>query len=285
MGMKSCHCNPIPEELYWKKIRVSKGCVRGSLLRWRLLFLIIFTFSPKLWAQQYLTLGMGYGGAFWSSEDLNLFRETYNFVNAYYLAERMRGFSPAVGARWEIGYRYLGRYCAAVLIGSQSYSGKDVAQYTNGEARRLDLRMRSLFIECELGRTYEKLFISGVVTFYINRKMTLESVYSDVSSGESKKALDGIYEGAPSVSTDLGVALGYYKDPVIITCKITYPLFTGGGSSVLRDMGAEKVTQGTSVFPDDYEAYLYGMPYHGIRGDVDGLKILVTVAFAFQIKK
>jgi len=285
MSMWSCNSKPITEGLYWKKILISKGCIRGSLLRGCLLFLIILAFVPQLCAQQYLTLGVGYGMAFWGSEDLSLFRETYNFVNEYYLAERMRGFSPAVGVRWEIGYRHFGRLGTAVLVGSQSYTAKDVAQYQNGEVRRLDLRMSSMYVECEIGPTYKKFFVNGVFTFFFNRKLTLESVYSAPMGEVSKNPLDGTYEGDISISTDLGISVGIFREPIILTCKITYPLFTGGRSTVLHDRRIEKIANRTNIFPDDYEAYLYGRQYHGIKSNIDGLKILITAAAAFQIKK
>lgn len=245
--------------------------------------LLIFTVcKSQLWAQHYVTLGMGFSGAFFDSEDLDRFKETYNLVNSPYLANYMRGIGGSVGLRWEFGYRYLGRMGMAVLVGIQNYIAKDGAQYRNGEARNLELEMNSLYVECEMGYTHNIFFVNGVFTFFFNRTLILESTYSGLMS---ESPLNGTYIGDTSVSRDIGIAIGIFKDPIIITGKITYPIFTGGVSTILQDKRIEKVENGTDVFPNDYVEYNYGKTYDGVSGDIDGLKILVTVAYAIPLNK
>lgn len=42
-------------------------------------FILIFCHSSS-WAQQLVTLGLGFGGAFYHSEDLDQFKNTYNLL-------------------------------------------------------------------------------------------------------------------------------------------------------------------------------------------------------------
>jgi len=154
----------------------------------------------------------------------------------------MDGIGEAVGLRWEGGYRYLGRLGFAVLVGIQNHTGKDGAQYQNGEARNLVLEMNSLYVECEIGHTHNIFFVNGVFTLFFNRKLILESTYSGQLS---ESPLDGTYIGDTSVSTDVGIAIGIFKEPIIITGKIGYPIFTKGGSTVLQDKRIEKFENGT----------------------------------------
>lgn len=194
----------------------------------------------------------------------------------------MRGIGEAVGLRWEGGYRYVGRLGIAVLVGIQNHIGKDGAQYQNGEARNLELEINSLYVECEIGHTHNIFFVNGIFTFFFNRKLILESTYS---GPVSESPLNGTYISDTSVSTDMGIAIGIFKEPIIITGKISYPIFTKGGSTVLQDKRIEKLENGTDIFPNDYEDYCYGKTYDGVSSDIDGLKILVTVAYAIPLKK
>ncbi len=247
-----------------------------------IMFLIFTVCKSQLWAQHYITLGLGFSGAFYDSKDLDRFKETYNLVNKQSLSMFMQGIGEMVGFRWEGGYRYRGRLGIAVLVGTQNYIGKDAAQYRNGETRNLELEMNNLYVECEIGRTHKIFFLNGIVTFFFNRTLILESTYSGLMS---ESPLNGTYIGDTSVSTDMGIAIGIFKDPIIITGKITYPIFTRGGSTVLQDKRIEKVENGTAIFPNDYVDYCYSKTYDGIASDIDGLKILVTVAYAIPLTK
>lgn len=239
-------------------------------------------FKSQLWAQHYITLGLGFSGAFYDSEDLSRFKGTYNSVNNPYLAKYMQGIGRAVGFRWEFGYRHIDRIGTAVLIGMQNYTSKDAAQYQNGEVRNLELEMNNLYVEFEIGHTHSIFFVNGLFTFFFNRKLILESTYLGPMS---ESPLDGTYIGDTSVSTDMGITIGIFKEPIIITGKISYPIFIRGGSTVLQDKRIEKVENGTDIFPNDYVDYCYGKTYDGVASDIDGLKILVTIAFAIPLKK
>lgn len=243
-------------------------------------FVLLFCNSP-LRAQHYFTLGIGFSGAFLKSDDLNRFKDTYNLVNNPYLSKYMRGIDGAVGLRWEVGYRYMGGLSTAVLVALQNYTSKDAATYQNGETRNLELEMNSMVVEWEIGHTHNNLFISGVFTLFFNRKLILESEYS---GSLEKDPLSGTYISDATISTDLGIAIGIIRRQIILTGKITYPLFTGGSSNVLQDKRLEKIANGTDIFPADYADYCFEKNYKGVKSNIDGLKILVTVVFAIPIK-
>ncbi len=238
---------------------------------------------PRSWAQHYLTLGAGYSAALLGSDDLNLFKDTYNGIYGLSLIQPMKGFDVSVGMRWEIGYRRWSKINMAFYLGSQNFSGTDQARFYGGE-RQFTLDVKTYFVEFEAGRSIKKFFINGVLMVFFKRDVTLSSAYS-TSAEESKIALNGTFKGITAVSTDVGIALGYFKEPICLTAKFTYPLFTGGGSRTLQDRSPDKMEEGTYIFPDDYEAYLYGEGYQGVKGNIDGLKFMVTVAYVFKIKK
>jgi len=246
-----------------------------------LIFIILAIYKLPLLAQHYFTLGIGFSGAVLKSDDLNRFKDTYNLVNSPSLAKYMRGIDGAVGLRWEVGYRYMGRLGIAVLAGLQNYISKDAATYQNGETRSLELDMNSLFVEWELGHTRNQFFINGVITLFLNRKLILESKYSDTTK---KEPLSGVYSSDATISTDLGIAIGIIRRQIILSGKITYPIFTGGKSSVLRDKRLEKIADGIDIFPADYADYCFEKTYDGVASDIDGLKVLVTIAFAIPLK-
>jgi len=239
--------------------------------------------QAQLIAEKYLTLGVGFSSAIYESKDLDRFTETYNSVYRADLLARFKGLGSGEGLRWEAGYRRLGRWSMAVLAGWQNYLTKDAARFANGEARNLELKMSSLYVEYELGRAWNNFFVNGALTVFFNRKFTLESKYSGPASEAANKTLNGTYKTDKAISVDAGIALGIFREPIFIVGKITYPLFTGG-SSVFEDKAATRTPPGFDVFPSDYESYLQGQDYPGVSGDVDGLKILVTAAFAIRLK-
>ena len=95
--------------------------------------------------------------------------------------------------------------------------------------------------------------------------------------------LNGTYHSKTSVSADVGIAIGVVKEPFLLTGKLMYPVFTGGRSNVLQDKTAEKIATGTDVFPSDYVAYCFDKNYDGMASNIDGFKILVTLAVAIPI--
>ena len=246
-----------------------------------LISIILASYESPSWAQHYFTFGVGFSGAFFKSEDLDHFKDTYNLVNSSSLAKYMRGIDGAVGLRWEVGYRYMGGLSTSVLIGLQNNTSKDAATYQNGETRSLELDMNGLFVEWELGQARNQFFINGLITLFLNRKLILESKYSDTTK---KEPLSGVYSSDATISTDLGIAIGIIRRQIILSGKITYPIFTGGKSNFLKDKRLEKIADGIDTFPADYADYCFGKSYKGVRSNIDGLKILVSIAFAIPIK-
>lgn len=237
-------------------------------------------------AQQLITFGVGFSGSFYHSADLDRFQKTYNLVYQQHLAKYMQGLDQAFGLRWEIGYRRPGRPGIAVLTGIQNYTSRDLAQFENAETRKLELQLKSLYLECEAGSTHKNFFLNGVLTLFFNRKLALKSTYSNPMDVDiPNKSLNGNYKGDTSISTDVGIMVGFYKEPIILAVKMTYPVFTAGRSSVLRDDKIEKVNDGTNIFPDNYEAFLIRKPYDGVASDINGLKVSVTIALAIPISK
>ena len=247
---------------------------------------VVTVLSPRSSAQDYLTLTSGLSTMFHRSEDLNRFKDTYNLVNGQNLYQPMQGFGAPAGLCWEIGYRRLKRWDTAVLTGYQTYTASDKAEYNDGARRNLKCTISSLYVGAEVGRTFGHFFVNGVSTVFFNRKLRIESTYSGALGVKTpEKSLDGTYESGTSLSADIGIAAGFFKKPVFIIAKITYPVYTGGKSFVLRDNRSEKAADGTDVFPDDYVSYYYGDPYEGIHTNIDGLKITVSAAIAFRLKK
>ena len=266
-------------------INIIKQISRWLHLRMIPTILVLFVFfSQPLKAQHFLTAGMGYSVGFLGSDELSLFKETYNDRHASTLSRPLAGFSPSIGIRWFLEYRHMDRVNTAVSIGSQNYSSRDDATWVNA-VREMKLEIRSWFVEAQMGRTFnENYFVNGVLTVFFRRDVTLSSVYSTVDYSQDAEALTGTFEGTTSVSTDLGIALGLYKDPLFIVLKITHPLFTGGGSNALRDSDPEKYEKGTHIFPDDYDAYMLGEGFTGVKGDIDGWKIMITASAGLKVK-
>jgi len=236
------------------------------------------------WAQQFITFGLGFNGAFYHSKDLDQFKNTYNLLYRLHLIQELHGLKQAFGLRWEIGYRSLDRLGFAIQGGMQNYTGHDLAQFENRETRKLELKLNSFYLEGEIGHSHKNIFVNGICTFFFNRKLSLKSTYSNpLNEDIPNKSLNGTYKGDTSISTDLGIAVGYFKDPILLIGKIIYPIFTTGGSSVLQDNKSEKVAEETSIFPDQYDAFLYRQPYKGVASDIDGLKISLMVVFVVPV--
>jgi hypothetical protein len=246
---------------------------------------ILFIFvacPPPLLAQHYLTAGAGFNAMMYGSKDLDHFKATYNLVNGPNLRAPMKGFDAGVGLRLEAGYRRLGRWCMALLAGWQNYGGKDAAHFGNGEVRSLELKSTHFFVEYELGWARKKFFVTGLVAVFFNRKSTLESEYHGQSS-DIQNPLTGTYKSDAHLATDLGIAVGILKEPIFLIGKLTYPIHTGGQSNLLEDRHPEKIADGFNFFPDDFEKYVNRQAYKGVASDIDGLKIVITVAVAIPI--
>lgn len=249
------------------------------------LFILMAGKSPG-WSQHYMTLGLGVSLTFHQSDDLNRFTETYNLVNAAGLAQPLKGMDgSAVGFRLEGGYRHFGGLGGAVLAGWQQSTKKDIAQFGNGETRNLEFKINSFYVESELGHSFKKFLVNGLLTLSFQRKITIESVYSGPMGEVSEKTLTGNYRNDRAFSADLGIAVGLLREPMYLIAKITYPVYTGGGSQVLKDETPEKLSRGTEKFPGDYLEYVSSEVYPGVASDINGLRIMLTVAFAISLGK
>ena len=121
---------------------------------------------------------------------------------------------------------------------------------------------------------------------YFNRKVSLQTHYTTNDPDNYKsKTIDGTYEGFVPIAADLGVSVGIIKEPFILCCKVSHPLFTGGGGTDLRDTNPKKIKDGTDIFPSDFTAYVNRTGSYGIRSNIDGWKVLFTGEFAIKLSK
>lgn len=240
--------------------------------------------ASTVWAQHFLTFGIGFSSNFYESDDLSTFKDTYNIVNAENLAQPLEGVGGgALGLGAEIGYRYYKKLNAGVRAGWQTSRIRDRAQYGNTESRNIEYRVRHFYLETELGRSFSNYFINGLVALFFNRDIEAESEYTAPTNEAEDKALNGTYRGDAAFSADIGVVFGIYKAPFLVLLRVSYPVYTGGDSSILRDDSPEKVSDNTARFPRDYFEYLNGGNYSGVRSTIDGLKVSITTAFALPI--
>jgi hypothetical protein len=244
----------------------------------------VFIFQFSLQAQHFITFGMGLGRTYYSSNDLTTFTETYNAVNAPNLATSFNGIGNATGIHWEFGYRYYRSITTAFFVGIQNYAKKDAAKFGNGEIRELNFTTNSFFIEYDLGRSFNKMFICGLFGIYY-RNLKIESKYYRLTGQDPPASLTGVYKSNGSLSTDIGITAGFFRFPAILAVKISYPIYVGGGSKVLRDNNETKIADGLDKLPDDYLAYVSREAYAGVKSDIDGLKVAIKIALALRFKK
>jgi hypothetical protein len=250
-----------------------------------ILVFIFITMCSQLQAQHYVTLGIGASGMNNDSKDLDLFKETYNAVNGLSAEQGFQGFGWSLGIRPEAGYRYLGRWNAGIIAGYQNFIEHDFADFSNGESRKLELKMHSFFAELELGLPWKDFLFNGVASFYFNRKTSLKSEYSALVGETDEKSLSGTYTSPAATSFDLGFAAGYFKKPLMFMLKVMFPAFTGGESEILTDNAADKIAANIEKFPDDYLKYVQLQAYKGVASDVDGMKVILTLAYTISLKK
>jgi hypothetical protein len=235
--------------------------------------------SKFVFAQHYVTGGAGLIIGLVESEALDRFVTTYNQVNAPVLTNPVSNFSNTFGVRAEIGYRYLDKLSAAALAGYQWHSFEDVSNFSNGESRSFDLAFNNIFVEGEIGYQFGNFLVNGMLGFYLNRNVCIETSYSGVSD----RSLSGTYRSKSCWSSDIGISFGVHREPFFLMGRISYPVYTGGGDERLIDNDPVKVTDNLDKFPDDYWAYVAREQYDGIPSNIDGLKFIITLSYAFQI--
>jgi hypothetical protein len=248
-----------------------------------MVFLFLFSTSPVL-SQHFILGGFGINGLIINSDDLERFTSTYNSVNQASLTSPFKGLNDAFGIGVTAGYWHLSRINSAVFFGYQSFNDKNAAQFANGENRKLELKINHFYLEGQLGKSWDNLLFTGMLNLHIYRKISLVSTYLVPGSQQTTKTLDGTYSATHPFSIDLGLVFGVYRSPLVLMGRISYPVYIKTDPQVLTDTNPSKVQEGTHIFPDDYFAYTSGEPYNGVSGKVDGLKISITMYFAFQLK-
>ena len=229
--------------------------------------------------QNYITFGLGYSMGVFKSKGLDLFKKSYNAVNRPYMLDPMGGFRVPMGVQAEVGFRHFAPFDYAIQGGYQFFISKDFAQFQNYDRREYSLTFQSVFLELEAGYMFRDFFFNGVTTFSLYRKVKMKSKYKGY---QELSALDGNYSADPHISSDLGIHLGYFKDPFILSLKVTYPVYTGGGDVVLVDNNPKKVALNTNVFPDDFESALFNQEYKGVASNIDGLKVIISIILTFE---
>ncbi len=193
----------------------------------------------------------------------------------------MDGFNFSFGVRPVIGYRYFGKWNHAVLIGIQNSTAYDLADFSAGDRREFILKINSVFTDYEFGYNWGSYFVNGAISLHFNRQTELKGKYKTVET-DSVNSLSGTYKGGTSFSSDVGIVFGYFNEPIILTAKITFPVYTGGESQLLKDSRTDKQT---STFPKDYIKYSQGQSYPGVASNIDGLKIIISLSYAISISK
>lgn len=245
-----------------------------------LLLLGLHTVLP---AQHYLAVGGGFTSTWYKSDDLRLFRDTYNAINAGGLVQPLKGFDAGIGLQVEAGYRYLGRFSLALLGGWQQQSSADAARFGIGESRRLKLRTSNIYASTEAGITNGAWFINGLTILHFNRQLRIESTYQGEPTG-TPNALDGTYRGKAGFAADLGLAFGLLKEPLFLVARITHPVYTGGKNRILDDPVPAKVEDDLNFFPDDFIKFVDLQNYKGVASNIDGWKVMINFSLVITLK-
>ncbi|MEK7728111.1 MAG: hypothetical protein AAB354_06820 [candidate division KSB1 bacterium] len=246
-----------------------------------LLSLLLACNTSAALAQQYVVAGGGFGLMQFGSRDLDLFQNTYNNVNySSGLSALLRGFDLGIGLSGEVSYRHLGRWSRALTFGYQEYSATDIAAFVNGVERNLKLTMNHIYLQPAFGITKKNIFVEGLVTIYGLRRFTLNSRLLD---DDSPNPLTGAYKATNSFATDLGIAFGATSGPIMLLAKISYPVRKSGRTKILTDPSAAKAPLKLNAFPDDFVKFVAREPYKGVASDIDGVKVMVTLNYAFRL--
>lgn len=251
---------------------------------YKLILPVFLLLTTHLLSQHHITLGIGVSFGYLDSPELNSFNETYNFVNEAGLERPLKGYNGIEGLRWEIGYRYIRKFILGFSGGYQSHQGTDFAKYFNNESREIELKSSSFFLEPEAGIKIREILLSGFLTFHFKRETDLTSAYFGPIEDIPTKSLNGVYSTESSSSIDIGASVGFIYAIFMFTGKFAYPIYTGGSENQLRDPHPQKIEDGIDTFPDDYVKYRNFEDYEGVRSNIDGFKIILSVSFALKIK-
>jgi len=236
------------------------------------IFVILCAMSNQGFGQKHLQLHIALAGMFPNSDDLDNFTTTYNTLNQNYLARHLDGLSPTVGWRWGAGYRHFDKFNYALMIGMYQVGSEDQARFANGERREFKLYISSPFAELDAGYFTGTYLFNGLLTFYFNKQIKLETDY--VTFDPEDRPLDGIYRGQVNLTVDMGAKVGMIKYPFLITALISFPVYSSHEGTALSN--------GTNEFPGDYFSYVGKGEYPGLSADIDGFKIFVTLGYLFQ---
>ncbi len=251
-----------------------------------ILFLLIIesSCSLQLWSQHYGVVGTGVTLSLYDSADLNHFKQTYNAVNAPNMSQFLSGFDNYVGLRFEGGYRYVGyRLTTAVLAGWRRLTSSSNGLFNNGDSRNFRIHSDAFYLEGEAGRVWGNVFVGGLLTLFLNRRVSMKSSYSNISGSDYSERLDGAYKAQSFFAGDLGLVLGVRKNRTFLMAKISRPVFATNTGGHLRDSAPEKILDGSDRFPDDFIKFTNREPYAGVRNRLDGWKISIVLAFAFKV--
>lgn len=249
-------------------------------------FMFLLLTSSQSFSQHYAVLGSGGTISFYSSDELDSFKQTYNSVNAPNLNELLGGFDTFEGLRFEGGYRYIGNKLAtSLLVGWERLTSKNNARYNNGDNRTFRLTNDAIYLEGGAGPAMRDFFVTGAFSLFFNRQLRLRSAYSNLSGSEYVQRLDGTYTAQSSLSGDLGLAVGVRRGFMIVVAKISHAVFTSNSPEPIRDTAREKVANGSDIFPEDYIKFYNQESYEGVPNKLEGWKLSLSFAFALVLKR
>ncbi len=232
-------------------------------------------------AQRYVIIGGGFSMMHFASSDLALFEQTYNSVNINFgQTVFLRGFDLGIGLNGEVSYRHMGKRSKALAFGYQEHSATDIAAFANGAERNLKLTAKHFYLQPSWGFVKKNLFVEGVLALFVQRKFDLQS---RLIGSDQPNSLTGNYSGETGLATDLGVAFGAFSGPILLTFKVTYPVYKSGGSNIFTDPSPEKAAQQLEAFPDDFLRYVNLQSYKGVSSKIDGFKVAISLNFAFRL--
>lgn len=248
-------------------------------------FMFCLLWAFPVYGQSFATLGVGGALGFYKSAALDNFIETYNAVNGPNLAHLLGRFDGYEGLNFEGGYRYLGyRADAAFLLGWQRLTRKNNVHYNNGDVRRFKLDAKTLYLRGEVGRLFGHFFVNAMATLFFDRRLQLESSYSNLSGGNYVRRLDGSCRASTGSSGDLGISAGLRHNRIFLTARVSHPVFATDRDDRLRDPDRAKVAEGSSVFPEDFIDFFNQAADAGVPNRLDGWKISLTFSYAVYFK-